>query len=152
MGGKNEFTLAVILECLAPGGVGVHVVEDHDVTVAEAGEKGKTAHLFHVQCVLLIDDQDEDVVHDNVCRWGGGGSDPHRCVGENHFVRGNRGINGTSGLDALVLSLYVTHLSILQFRKILGDIFYVDDRPKAVVALSNGFEPCYFGEKAGGSM
>jgi hypothetical protein len=49
---KNEFTLAFILECLAPGGVGVHVVEDHDVAVAEAGDKGEMAHLIHVQCVL----------------------------------------------------------------------------------------------------
>ncbi len=38
---ENEFALTVILECLAPGGVGVHVVEDHDVAVAEAGEKEK---------------------------------------------------------------------------------------------------------------
>jgi hypothetical protein len=50
--GKNEFALAVILECLAPGGVGVHVVEDHDIAVAKAGDKGEMARLIHVQCVL----------------------------------------------------------------------------------------------------
>jgi hypothetical protein len=50
--GKNEFALTVILECLAPGGVGVHVVEDHDVAVAEAEDKGETAHLVSVQCVF----------------------------------------------------------------------------------------------------
>ncbi len=38
--GENEFAFAVILECLAPGGVGVHLVEDHDVAVAEAGDRG----------------------------------------------------------------------------------------------------------------
>ncbi len=38
MAGKSEFALAVILECLAPGGVGVYVVEDHDVAVAKAGD------------------------------------------------------------------------------------------------------------------
>jgi hypothetical protein len=31
--GENECALAVILEGFAPGGVGVHVVEDHDVAV-----------------------------------------------------------------------------------------------------------------------
>ncbi len=41
MAGKNKFTLSGILECLASGGVGVHVVEDHDVAVAKAGTKGK---------------------------------------------------------------------------------------------------------------
>ncbi len=52
MAGKNEFDLAFILECLAPGGVGVHVVEDHDVAVAKAGDKGETACLVRVQCVF----------------------------------------------------------------------------------------------------
>jgi hypothetical protein len=37
LAGKNEFALTVILECFASGGVGVHVVEDHDVVVAKAG-------------------------------------------------------------------------------------------------------------------
>ncbi len=50
--GKNEFAIAVILECLIPGGVGVHVVEDHDVVVANAGDKEETACLVCVQCVL----------------------------------------------------------------------------------------------------
>ncbi len=52
MAGENEFALTVILECLAPGGVGVHVVKNHDVVVAKAGDKGETACLVHVQCVL----------------------------------------------------------------------------------------------------
>ncbi len=52
MVGENEFTLAVILECLTPGGVLVHVVDDHDVAVAKAGDKGETACLVRVQCVL----------------------------------------------------------------------------------------------------
>ncbi len=50
--GKNEFALTDILEGLAPGGVGVHVVEDHDVVVAKAGDKREMAHLVHVHCVL----------------------------------------------------------------------------------------------------
>jgi hypothetical protein len=52
--GKNEFTLAVILECLdpGPGGVRVHVVEDHDVAVAKAGDKGEMARVVRVQCIL----------------------------------------------------------------------------------------------------
>ncbi len=50
--GKTEFTLAVILGCLAPGGVGVHMVEDHDVAVAKAEDKGEMASLVCVQCVL----------------------------------------------------------------------------------------------------
>ncbi len=87
----------------------------------------------------------------NVCRWRGVG-DRRRCVREICFVGGNRGINGTSGLDALALSLHVTHLSLLQFRKILGNIFNNDERPSAVVALSNGFEPCCFGRKTSGGM
>jgi hypothetical protein len=48
--GKNEFALAVVLEGLAPGEVGVHVVEDHDVAVAKAGD----ACLVHVHCVLQL--------------------------------------------------------------------------------------------------
>jgi hypothetical protein len=52
--GENEFALAVILECLAPGGVGVHMVEDHDVAVAKDGDKGEMARLVHIQCVLSI--------------------------------------------------------------------------------------------------
>jgi hypothetical protein len=50
--GKNEFALAVVLECLVLGGVGVQVVEDHDVVVSEAGDKGETAFLVRVQCVF----------------------------------------------------------------------------------------------------
>ncbi len=92
-------------------------------------------------------------MHDNVCCWGGV-SDQHHCVGEIHFVGGNRGIDETSGLNALELSLHVTHLSLLQFSKILGNIFYVekDERPSAVVALLNGFEPCCFRGKIGSGM
>jgi hypothetical protein len=48
--GKNEFALAVVLEGLAPGGVGVHVVEDHGVAVAEAGDKREMACLVCVLC------------------------------------------------------------------------------------------------------
>ncbi len=87
----------------------------------------------------------------NVCSWRGVGDWRH-CVGEICFIGGNRSIEGTSGLDALALSLHVTHLSLLGFRKILGNIFNVDERPSAVVALSNGFEPCCFGGKTGGGM
>jgi hypothetical protein len=79
--GKNEFTLAVILEGLAPGGVGVHVVEDHDVAVAEAGDKGETACLVCVHCVLQINDPEEDVMCNNVCNWHGV-VDWHCYVGE----------------------------------------------------------------------
>ncbi len=60
--GENEFSLAVILEGLTPGGLGVHVVEDHDVVVAEAGDKGETIRLVHVHCVFQINDPDEDVM------------------------------------------------------------------------------------------
>jgi hypothetical protein len=67
--GENEFTLAVILEGLAPGGVGVHVVEDHDVAVAKAGDEGKMTCLVHVHCVVQIDDPDEDIMGNNVCNW-----------------------------------------------------------------------------------
>jgi hypothetical protein len=90
-------------------------------------------------------------VRNNVCSWWGVG-DRCRCVGEICFVGGNRGINGTSGSNTLALSLHVTQLSLLRFRKILDNIFYVDERPSAVVALSNGFEPCCFEGKTGGSM
>ncbi len=88
---------------------------------------------------------------DNVCSWRGV-SDRCHYVGEICVVGGNRGTNGTSGLDILALSSHVTHLSLLLFRKILDDIFYVDERPSAVVALSNGFEPCCSWEKTGGGM
>jgi hypothetical protein len=77
----------------------------------------------------------------NVCSW-------HKvidwhCYGEEIcVVGGSRDISGMRGLDALALSLHVTHLSFLRFRKILGNIFYVDEGPSAEVALSNGFEPC----------
>ena len=68
---KNEFALAVILEGLAPGGVGVHVVDDHDVAVAKAGDKRETACLIRVHCVFQINDPDEDVMCNNVCSWCG---------------------------------------------------------------------------------
>ncbi len=50
--GKNEFALTFILECLAPGGFGVHMVEDQDVAAAKAGDKEDMARLVRVQCVL----------------------------------------------------------------------------------------------------
>ncbi len=87
----------------------------------------------------------------NVCSWRGV-SDRRRCVGQICFIGGKRGINGTSGSNALALSLHVTHLSFLRFRKIVDKIFYVDERPSAVVALLNGFEPFCFGQKTGGGM
>ncbi len=110
--GENEFALAVILECLTPGGVGVHVVEDHDVAVAKAGDKRETACLVHVQCALQINDLDEDVVCNNVCSWRGV-VDWRHYVGGICIVGGFRGINEMSELDALALSLHVTHLSLL---------------------------------------
>ena len=77
----------------------------------------------------------------NVCSWCGV-ADQHCYVGGICVVDGTGGINRASGMDALVLSLHVTHLGLFQFRKILGNIFYVDEGPSAVVASSNGFEPC----------
>jgi hypothetical protein len=149
--GKNEFALAVVLEGLAPGGVEVHMVEDHDVAVAKAGDKRDTDRLVRVHCVLQVDDRDEDVMCNNVCSW-------HRVVDRHCYVEGicvvggTRGIDGMSGSDALAFSSHVTHLSFLQFRKILGKVFYVDEGSSAVVASSNGFEPCKFGGKTGGGM
>ena len=90
-------------------------------------------------------------MRNNVCSWQGVG-DRRRCVGELCYIGGNRGINRMSRLNTLTLSSQVTHLSLLQFRKILGNIFYIDERPSAVVALSNGFEPCCFEGKTCGSM
>ncbi len=58
----------------------------------------------------------------NVCSWRGV-VDWRRHVGGICIVGGNWGINRASGLDALVLSLHVTHLSLLRFKKIPGDIF-----------------------------
>ncbi len=139
--GKNEFALAVILEGLAPGGVGVHMVEDHDVVVAEAGDEGETAHLVRVHCVFQINDPAEDVMCNNVCSWCWV-ADQHCYVGGIRVVDGTRGIDGASRMDALALFSHVTHLSFFQFRKILGGNFYVDEGPSAVVASSNGFEPC----------
>ncbi len=138
--GKNEFTLAVILEGLAPGGGGVHVVEIHDIAVAKAGDEGETARLVRVHCVFQIDDPNEDMSN-NVCSWCGV-VDRHCYVGGIHGVDGTGGIDGVSGTDALVLSSHVTHLSFFRFRKILGNVFYIDEGPSAVVALLNGFEPC----------
>ncbi len=65
--GKNEFAFAVIVEGLNPGGIGVHMVEDHDVVVAKVGDKREMACLVRVHCVLQINDRDEDVVCNNVC-------------------------------------------------------------------------------------
>jgi hypothetical protein len=106
--GKNEFALAVILEGLALGGVGVYVVEDHDVAVAKAGDKGKTACLVHVHCVFQIDDPDEDVMCNNVCSWRGV-PDRHCYVGGIHVIDGTGGIDRARGMDALASSLHVTH-------------------------------------------
>jgi hypothetical protein len=49
--GENEFALAVILECLAPG-----VVEDHDVAIAKAGGKRELAiwSVYSVSLKLMI--------------------------------------------------------------------------------------------------
>jgi hypothetical protein len=77
----------------------------------------------------------------NVCSWQGV-ADQYCYVGGIPIVGGTRGIDGESGTVAPVLSLHVTHLSFLQFKKILGDVFYVDEGLSAVVALSNGFGPC----------
>ncbi len=112
MAGKNEFTLAVVLEGLAPGGVGVHVVEDHDVAVAKAGDKREPAHLVRVYCVLQIDDPDEDVMCNNVCSWREV-IERHCYVEGIHLVGGTGGIDRMSGSDALALSLHVTHFSFL---------------------------------------
>ncbi len=141
MAGKNEFALAVVFEGLAPGGVGVHVVKDHDVAVAEAGDERETARLVLVNYVLQIDDPDEDVRCNNVCSWRRV-VDRHCYVEGIYVIGGTGGIDGTSGSEALALSSHVTHLSFLRFRKILGNVFYIDEGPSAVVALLNSFEPC----------
>jgi hypothetical protein len=109
---KNGFALTVILEGLTPGGVGVHMVEDHDVAVAKAGDKGEMARLVHVHCVFQINNLDEEVMCNNVCSWRGV-ADQHCYVGGTCVVGGTRGIDRASGLDALALSLHVTCLSFL---------------------------------------
>jgi hypothetical protein len=91
--GKKEFALAVILESLAPGGIGDNMGEDHDDVVAKAGEKRETACLVHLHCVLHIDDPDEDVMFDNVCSW-------HRVVDRHCFVGGIRVVGCTGGINA----------------------------------------------------
>ncbi len=112
MAGENEFALAVVLEGFTPGGVGVHVVEDHDIAVAKAGDEREMARLVRVHCVLQFYYPDEDVMCNNVCCWRGV-IDRH-CYAEGiRIVGGTRGIDGTSGLDFLALSLHVTHLSFL---------------------------------------
>ncbi len=60
--GEKEFALAVVLEGLAPGGVGVHMMEDHDVAVAEAEDEREMTCLIRVHCVLQINDPDEGAV------------------------------------------------------------------------------------------
>jgi hypothetical protein len=97
--------------------------------------------LVRVHFVLLINDLDEDVMCKNVCSWHGV-VDRHCYVEGICIIGGTRGIDRTSGSYALALSLHVTHLRFLRFRKILGNVFYVDEGPSAVVASSNGFEPC----------
>jgi hypothetical protein len=82
-------------------------------------------------------------VCNNVCSWWGFGDRCH-YVGGICVVGGDSGINGKSELDALAMSSHVTHLSLVPFRKILGSIFYVDERPSAGFALSNCFQPCCF--------
>jgi hypothetical protein len=82
------------------------------------------ACLVCVYCVPQIDVSDEDVVCNKVCSWCKV-VDRH-CYVEGICVVGGTGgidINRTSGLDALTLSLHVTHLSFLQFMKILGGVF-----------------------------
>jgi hypothetical protein len=108
--GENEFALAVILEGLAPGGVGVHVVEDHGVAIAEAGDKEEMAHLVRVHCVFQINDSDEDVMCNNVCSWCKA-ADRHCYVRGFCIIDGTGGISGVSRMDALLLSSHVTHLS-----------------------------------------
>jgi hypothetical protein len=110
--GKNEFALAVVLEGLASRGVGVHMVEDHDVAVAKAGDKREMACLVHVHCVLQIDDPDEDIMCNNVCSWHGV-VDWHCYVKGICIIGGTRGIDGKSGSDALALSLHMSYLSFL---------------------------------------
>jgi hypothetical protein len=149
--GKNEFALAVILEGIAPGGVEVHVVMDHDVAVAKAGDKGEMARLIHVNCVFQINDPDEDVMCNSVCSWCRV-ADRHCYVGGIRVVDGTGGIDGANGTDALALSSHVTHLSFFRFRKILGNIFYIDEGLSAVAALSNGFQPCCFWGETGSGM
>jgi hypothetical protein len=68
--------------------------------------------------------------------------DPRRYVGGICVIGGNWGVNGTSRSDVLALPMHVTHLSLLQFRKIPGVIFHIDEGPSAVVSLLKGFEPC----------
>jgi hypothetical protein len=51
-GRRNKFALAVLLECLTPGGVGVHVVEDHDAAVAKAGDRGNGQFGLCTVCAL----------------------------------------------------------------------------------------------------
>jgi hypothetical protein len=101
------------------------MVQDYDVVVAKAEDEGEMARLVCVQCVFQIDDSDEDIVCNNVCIWRGV-SDRRGYVGGICIIGGNRGISRMSGLVALALYLHVTHLSPLRFRKILGNIFYVD--------------------------
>ncbi len=84
------------------------MVEDHDVAVAKAGDKGEMARLVRVHCVLQIDDPDEDVMCNNVCSWRGF-ADQHCYVGGIRVIGGTGGIDGASGLDTLALSLHVTH-------------------------------------------
>jgi hypothetical protein len=95
MADENEFALAVVLEGFAPGGVGVHMVEDHDVAVAKAGDKREMARLVCVHCVLQINDLDEDVMCNNECSW-------RRVVDQHCYVKEICVIGGIGGINGIV--------------------------------------------------
>ena len=46
--GEDKFAFAIVLESFDPGGIGVDVVKDHYIPVAEAGDDRKTSRLVGV--------------------------------------------------------------------------------------------------------
>ena len=109
-------------------------MENHDIPVAEARDSREKTSLINVQCGLEVIVKNHDIPFANVRGdlWGGfdgNGSDvgvPSRSLGV---------------ADTLALSAHVAFLGFLQFREMLGEIFDVDQRPRAIVAPPYGPEP-----------
>ncbi len=131
---KNKFAVGVVLEGLHPRQVAIDIMENHDISVAEAQDSREKASLISVHHGLEVVVKNHDVPFANVRGGLWGGFDGKRCdAGVPLLLLG--------GTDTLALSLHVAFLGFLGFGEMAGDIFDVDQKPRVIVAPRYGPEP-----------
>ncbi len=137
--GQDKFATGVVLEDLHPQRVAVHIVNDHDVFFAKAGDLWELPCLIGVHCLLKLVDANKYILFAFMWGWGGSVRKYVKC-----FLFG--------GAYTLSLPAHVSLLCSFKLGEIACSILDIYQGPRVVVAPLDHFEPCLFHQKSPSRM